>query len=71
MTARTPGCPIPTKQEILVVKAVIECGGVGPAAVKLSASPHTVDRHLDNLRDKFDLHTFAQIVAYGYEHGWL
>jgi DNA-binding CsgD family transcriptional regulator len=61
----------PTRQELQVIRAVAEYGTVSEAAKALVVSPHTVDAHLDHLRQKTGLHKAVQLVAWAARNGWL
>jgi DNA-binding CsgD family transcriptional regulator len=65
------GDPNPTPAELDVVRAIARHGTVRGAAKELFLSPHTVDRHLDNLRTKTGLHHTPQLVAWAAANGWL
>lgn len=61
----------PSKQEILVLRAVRQEGTVRAAALSLKLSTHTVDKHLDNLRRKTGQHHLTQLIGHAYEQGWM
>ena len=62
---------LPSEQELRVLRAVIEHGSVPKAAEALYLSPHTVDAHLDHLREKSGCRKLFQIVAWAADHGLL
>lgn len=62
---------VPTKREIDIVRAMVEYGTVALAAGALHLSPHTIDAHLDRLREKTGLRHFHQISAWAGSNGWL
>jgi DNA-binding CsgD family transcriptional regulator len=63
--------PIPTPMETRVLAAVVEHGTTKGAAKALRISRHTVNTHLDNLRDKTKLRYLPQLVAWAVRGGWL
>ena len=62
---------VPTRQEREVLRAIAKYGTVSAAAEALVLSPHTVDAHLDHLRQKTGLHKTVQLIAWAAEQGWL
>jgi len=63
--------PILTKRELQVLAALARFGNVSDIADSLSISPSTVETHLSHIRAKSGLHHAAQIVAWGYDNGFL
>lgn len=61
-SAETAPSRPPTRREIEVLRAVIAEGGVARAARILGCSPHTIDRHLDELRNRLGVATTLQAV---------
>jgi len=60
-----------TANELRVLKAVIERGNVPGAAEALFLSPHTVDRHMDNIKEKLGLHHNLQVAVVATRNHWL
>jgi DNA-binding CsgD family transcriptional regulator len=61
----------PTPEEIESLRAIVEHGTIRLAAKHLHRSRHTVDTHLDRLREKTDLRYLPQLVAWAARNGWL
>jgi len=61
----------PTAAELRVLNAIRSAGTARRAAELLGLSPHTVDRHLDNLRDKTGIRHLVQLVSWAQQNGWL
>ena len=62
---------MPTVQERRTLRAIAKHGTVRAAAEALIVSPHTVDAHLDHLRQKTGLHKIPQLIAWAARNGWL
>lgn len=58
-------------REVEVIRAIVEFGTIDKAAVALHISPHTVDRHLDNIKRKSKLRYLPQVVGWAASQGWL
>ncbi len=61
----------PTPKEIEVLQAIAVHGTIAAAARSLYISPHTVDAHLDHLRDKSGCRYLTQMIAWAAVNGWL
>jgi DNA-binding NarL/FixJ family response regulator len=59
----------PSDREIRALRAVAECGTIRGAAAALTLSPHTVDTHLDRLRERSGLRYLPQLVAWAAREG--
>ena len=59
----------PTESELRVLKAVIDHGTIASAARALHLSSHTVDAHLDRLRDCARKRYLPQLIAWAYHEG--
>jgi DNA-binding CsgD family transcriptional regulator len=72
MTKRraVPG-PIPTDREMQILRAITQHGTIGAAALSLELSRHTVDSHVDILRQRSGYHFLPQIVVWAAIHGWM
>jgi LuxR family transcriptional regulator, transcriptional regulator of spore coat protein len=60
-----------SQRELDVMQAIVEHGTIDRAAEALSISPHTVDRHVDNVRKKSGLRYLPQMTAWVSSEGWL
>jgi DNA-binding CsgD family transcriptional regulator len=60
----------PTPHEIDVLHAVARHGTLQGAADALHLSRHTVDAHMDHLRNKTGLRYLPQLVAWAAENSW-
>jgi DNA-binding CsgD family transcriptional regulator len=65
------GGTAPTLHEIRVLREYIDGGTAKSAAERLGISIFTVQTHINNLRQKSGCHYVIQVVAWGYENGWL
>src|SRR4051794_26988782 len=54
----------PTCPELRAIQAVARYGTIKAAARELCLSPHTIDAHLDRLRQKSGLRHLPQLVAW-------
>lgn len=61
----------PNLAQLGAIRAVARYGTISAAARQLAISPHTVDAHLDRLRDISGLRYLPQLVAWVADHGWL
>lgn len=64
------GYSTPSPSELRALRAVAEHGTVRAAAESLYLSPHTVDAHMDNLRQKTGYHKIPQLIAWAATHNW-
>ncbi|MBM3458570.1 MAG: helix-turn-helix transcriptional regulator [Armatimonadetes bacterium] len=62
---------IPSTAELRVLRALAECGCTKEVASSLGMSRHTVRSHLDRLREKAQVHSSVQLVAWAFRNGWL
>lgn len=60
----------PSPCELRALRAVAEHGTVRAAAESLFLSPHTVDAHLDNLRQKTGHRKITQLIAWAGSQDW-
>jgi DNA-binding CsgD family transcriptional regulator len=60
----------PSTCEIRALRAVAEHGTVRAAARALYLSPHTVDAHLDHLRQKTGYHHIHQLIVWAATNDW-
>jgi DNA-binding CsgD family transcriptional regulator len=63
--------PHPTEQERRVLRAVAQHGTLAAAAEALSLSRHTVDHHIDDIREKAGLRYLPQLIAWAARCGLL
>ena len=68
-SSRLNACP--TLPELRAIQAVARFGTIKAAAGELGLSPHTIDAHLDRLREKSGLRHLPQLVAWAAMSGWL
>lgn len=61
----------PSRSELRALRAVVQHGTIRAAAAALHLSAHTVDAHLDRLREKSGFHHLPQIIVWAMYHGWL
>jgi DNA-binding CsgD family transcriptional regulator len=60
-----------TRRELDVLALVAQGATNTEIAAKLSISPHTVARHMTNIRTKLGVSSRAAATAMAIEHGWL
>jgi DNA-binding NarL/FixJ family response regulator len=60
----------PTPARLAALHAVAECGSIKAAARRLGRSPHTVDAHLDHLRDATGLRGTVELIRWAADHHW-
>jgi DNA-binding CsgD family transcriptional regulator len=63
--------PVPTEREIQILSAVTLHGTIRAAARALGLSRHTIDAHLDQLRERSGYHYLPQLVAWATTYGWI
>jgi hypothetical protein len=61
----------PSDCEIRALRAVAQHGTIRGAAAALTLSPHTIDTHLDRLRERSGCRYLPQLVAWAAREGWL
>ena len=60
-----------SEREREILCAIADVGTIHKTAEALFISPHTVDRHLDNVRKKTGLRHLPQLVAWAVQNGLL
>lgn len=63
--------PNPTPQQLNILRAVIQYGTVREAARRLFLSAHTIDRHMDELREISGRRYVVQIAFWAVMRGHL
>lgn len=61
----------PSESELLALAALVRRGTIQAAAEERCLSRHTIDRHLDRLRERSGAHQIPQLVGWAVACGYL